>query len=145
MVAGSVLFSLGLSPVAGLATELVVGAAPPERAGAASGMSETGAELGGALGIAVLGSIGAAVYRSQIAIPAGVPDAAGEAARDTPGGAVAAGESLPGGLAADLLHAVDVAFTDAFQAAALTSALVAAAAAVLATLLLRRVRATAAA
>ena len=108
-------------------------------------MSETGAELGGALGIAVLGSIGAAVYRSQIAIPAGVPDAAGEAARDTPGGAVAAGESLPGGLAADLLHAVDVAFTDAFQAAALTSALVAAAAAVLATLLLRRVRATAAA
>ncbi|MEZ0291952.1 MAG: MFS transporter [Solirubrobacteraceae bacterium] len=145
VVAGSVLFSLGLSPVAGLATELVVGAAPPERAGAASGMSETGAELGGALGIAVLGSIGAAVYRSQIAIPAGVPDAAGEAARDTPGGAVAAGESLPGGLAADLLHAVDVAFTDAFQAAAITSALVAAAAAVLATLLLRRVRATAAA
>ena len=39
----------------------------PERAGVASGISETGAELGGALGIAVLGSIGVAVYRSQIA------------------------------------------------------------------------------
>ena len=145
IAAGSVLFSLGLSPVASLSTELVVGAAPPERAGAASGMSETGSELGGALGIAVLGSIGTAVYRSQIAIPPGVPDAAGEAARDTPGGAVAAGESLPADLAGELLHAVEAAFTAALQAAALTSALVAAAAAVLATLLLRRVRATAAA
>ena len=144
-MAGSVLFSLGLAPVAGLSTELVVGAAPPERAGAASGMSETSAELGGALGIAVLGSIGTAVYRTQIAIPAGVPDAAGEAARDTPGGAVAAGDALPAGLASDLLGAAHEAFTDALQAAALTSAVVAAAAAVLAALLLRRVGATAAA
>jgi len=141
VVAGSVLFSLGLAPVAGLSTELVVGAAPPERAGAASGISETSAELGGALGIAVLGSIGAAVYRSQIAIPRGVPDAAQNAARDTPGGAVAAGESLPLDRAAELLHAADAAFTDAFQAAALTSALVAAAAAIVAAVLLRRVRA----
>ncbi|MGH3683039.1 MAG: MFS transporter, partial [Natronosporangium sp.] len=69
VITGSVVISLGLAPVFGLTTELIVGSAPPERAGAASGMSETGAELGGALGISVLGSIGAAVYRSDLAGP----------------------------------------------------------------------------
>ena len=44
------IISLGLAPVFTLTTELIVGSAPPERAGAASGISETGAELGGALG-----------------------------------------------------------------------------------------------
>ena len=52
LVVASVVISLGLAPVFGLTTELIVGSAPPERAGAASGISETGAELGGALGIA---------------------------------------------------------------------------------------------
>ena len=61
------LSSLGLAPVFTLATDLIVGAAPPERAGAASAISETGAELGGALGIAILGSIGTAVYRGAMA------------------------------------------------------------------------------
>jgi DHA2 family multidrug resistance protein-like MFS transporter len=42
-----------------------VGSAPPERAGAASGISETSSELGGALGLALLGTIGTAVYRGQ--------------------------------------------------------------------------------
>ncbi len=83
VVVGSVLISLALSPVFTLTTELVVGSAPPEKAGAASGISETGAELGGALGIAILGSIGAAVYRSGLdTLPAGLPSqAAGAFAR----------------------------------------------------------------
>ena len=55
----------GLAQVIKLGTDLVVGTAPSERAGAASAISETGLELGGALGIALLGSIGAAVYRSE--------------------------------------------------------------------------------
>ena len=80
-----------------LTTDLIVGSAPPERAGAASAISETSAEFGGALGIAVLGSIGTAVYRGAMAdaMPAGVPPEAAEAARDTLGGAVAAAEQLP--------------------------------------------------
>ena len=75
LVTGSVVFSLGLAPVFTLAADLVVGAAPPERAGAASGISETSSEFGGALGIAVLGSVATAIYRSQVtdAVPAGVP------------------------------------------------------------------------
>ncbi len=67
LIVSSVVISLGLAPVFGLTTELIVGSAPPERAGAASGISETGAELGGALGIAFLGSIGVALYRGQLA------------------------------------------------------------------------------
>jgi MFS transporter, DHA2 family, multidrug resistance protein len=142
VVAGSVIFALGLSPVAGMSTELIVGAAPPERSGAASAISETSAEFGGALGIALLGSLGTAVYRSQMAdaVPEGVPTAAAEAARDTPGGAAASGEGLSDGLATELLDAAGHAFTQALQTTALASAALTAATAVLATVMLRRVR-----
>jgi DHA2 family multidrug resistance protein-like MFS transporter len=62
VVAGCIAFALGLAPVFTLATDLIVGAAPPERAGVAAAISETGSELGGALGIAILGSIATAAY-----------------------------------------------------------------------------------
>ncbi|OYW97565.1 MAG: MFS transporter, partial [Bosea sp. 32-68-6] len=57
VVVASVIFSLGFTPVVALTTELVVGSAPPERAGSAAAISETSLEFGGAVGIAVLGSI----------------------------------------------------------------------------------------
>jgi len=87
LAGGSLLISLGLAPVFTVTTDLVVSSAPPERAGAASGISETGAELGGALGIAVLGSIGVAIYRGQLAgaLPPGIPSQATAAAQDTLG------------------------------------------------------------
>ena len=87
LIAASILVSLGLAPVFGLTTELIVGSAPPEKAGAASGISETGAELGGALGIAILGSIGVAVYRGGLnrALPADMPAEASAAAAETLG------------------------------------------------------------
>jgi DHA2 family multidrug resistance protein-like MFS transporter len=140
IVAGSILFSLGLSPVAAVATDLIVGSAPPEKAGAASAVSETGAEFGGALGIAVLGSIGTAIYRARIgdAVPADVPAGAAEAARESLGGAVAAGDALPAPVAAELVDAAASAFTAGFQAAALTGAIVAAVAAALCASVLRR-------
>src|SRR6478609_2502421 len=82
---GSTMFALGLAPVFTLTTDLIIGSAPPERAGAASAISETSAEFGGALGIAIFGSIGVAVYRSMIAdaLPAGIPSQSLEAARAT--------------------------------------------------------------
>jgi DHA2 family multidrug resistance protein-like MFS transporter len=67
IIAACVAYSLGLAPAFTLTTDLIVGNAPPERAGVASAMSETGSELGGALGIAILGSIGTAVYGSMTA------------------------------------------------------------------------------
>ena len=141
LVAGSVVFSLGVAPVGTLATSLIVGAAPPERAGAASGISETSAEFGGALGIAVLGSIGMAAYRSEVAdaLPNGVPPGAAEAARGTLGGAVSVADRLPDPLAAELLDASRDAFTQGLQLTAITSAAIVVGMAVLALLLLRHV------
>jgi DHA2 family multidrug resistance protein-like MFS transporter len=143
IVSASLIFSLGLAPLFTLTNDLILGAAPPERAGAASAISETGAELGGALSIAILGSIGTAVYRSQMAdgVPVGVPSEEAETARDTLGGAVAAADELNGPLATELLDVAREAFTQGMQVAALTSAVAAALTAVLAALLLRRVRA----
>jgi DHA2 family multidrug resistance protein-like MFS transporter len=142
IVAASTVFSLGLAPLFTLTNDLILGTAPPERAGAASAISETGAELGGALSIALLGTLGTAVYRSRLAddLPAGVPPEQAETARDTLGGAVAAGEELPESLASDLLDVAREAFTLGLQVTALTSAVIAAGAAVLAAILLRNVR-----
>jgi DHA2 family multidrug resistance protein-like MFS transporter len=142
LVAGFVIFSLGLAPVFTLATDMIVGTAPPERAGAASAISETGSEFGGALGIAILGSIGIAVYRSEVtdAIPDGLPPEAAEAARDTLGGALAAAGQLPDQLGAGLLDAAREAFAQSLQLIAATSAAVAVGIAILAAVLLRRVR-----
>jgi MFS transporter, DHA2 family, multidrug resistance protein len=140
VVAGSVVVALGVAPPVTLGTDLVVGCVPPERAGVASGISETGAELGGALGIAVLGSIGVAVYRTQIAdaVPDGVPPDASGTAKDTLGGATQAVEGLPGELGQSLLDVAREAFTQGFQVAALVGAAVAVATAILAALLLWR-------
>jgi DHA2 family multidrug resistance protein-like MFS transporter len=142
VVTGSVVFSLGLGPVFILATDLIVGSAPPERAGAASAISETGAEFGGALGIAILGSIGTAAYRSEVidAVPAGVPTAAAEAARDTLGGALAVAEKLPGEAGTALLAAARDAFTQGLHLAVGTGAVVAILVAALVAILLRDVR-----
>jgi MFS transporter, DHA2 family, multidrug resistance protein len=140
VVAGSAVLSLGVAPVGTLATDLIVGSAPPERAGSAAGLSETGAELGGALGIAVLGSVGAAAYRAQMAdtIPPGVPPAAADAARDTLGAALVAAGQLPAELGTALLDAARQAFTEGFQLTAAISAALALALAALAAALLGR-------
>ena len=139
VVAGSVVISLGLGPVLSLTTELIVGSAPPERAGAASGISETGAELGGALGISILGSIGIAIYRRDVGsgLPAGVPADTAAIARDTLGGAVDVAGQLPGQLGAAVLEVAREAFVQGMQVAAGISAVMAIAVAIVAVVVLR--------
>jgi DHA2 family multidrug resistance protein-like MFS transporter len=128
LVSGFVIYALGLAPVFTLATDMVVGSAPPERAGAASALSEMGSELGGALGIALLGSIGTAVYRLRFAADAlpGIPAAALETARATLGGAVDVAQQVGGSAGASLAQAARVAFIDGMHASALAAALAAA-------------------
>jgi DHA2 family multidrug resistance protein-like MFS transporter len=142
IVLSSGAIALALAPVVTLATELAVGSAPPERAGAASGISETSAELGGALGIAILGSIGTAIYRSEMAeaLPAGIPAGAAETARDTLGGAVAIAGQLPDRLGEALTDAAHAAFTTGLRLTAALSALIAVVVAVLAATMLRGIR-----
>lgn len=67
LVAGMVLQSLGMAPVFTLTNDLIIGNAPPQQAGAASGISETASELGGALGIALLGSLATAAFGAALA------------------------------------------------------------------------------
>jgi DHA2 family multidrug resistance protein-like MFS transporter len=143
LVTGSVVLTLGIAPVGTLATDVVIGAALPERAGAASGISETSAELGGALGIAILGRIGTAVYRSEVAdaFPHGVPPEAAEAARDTLGGAVSVADQLPDPLDAQLLDTAREAFTQGLRLTSVTSAAIVLGMAILALVLLRHVSA----
>ncbi|MER5862167.1 MFS transporter [Kitasatospora sp. NPDC002040] len=104
--------------------ELVVTAAPAEQAGAAAACSETASELGGSLGIAVLGAAGAAVYTTQLdgGLPAGLPEGALTAAQDTLGGAVTVAAGLPADLAAQLLGTARDAFTDGLHLAAVVGA-----------------------
>lgn len=134
--------SLGFAPVVTMATDLIIGAAPPERAGAAGALSETGAEFGGALGMAILGSVGTAVYRSKMstAIPAGIPAEAATAAKQTLGSAVteAAQLSTPSGNA--LLHAAHDAFVSGLQIAAGASIIIIGALVMIAFLKLPRVQ-----
>ena len=146
LVTGSVIFALGLAPVVTLGTDLIVGSAPPERAGSAAAISETSSEFGGALGIAVLGSIVRAVYRHAMegAVLSGVPDAAAQAARSTLGGAVAVVANMPAASGAALLDASRGAFAQAFQVTATVSAALVLATAILAALVLRQARANAA-
>ena len=64
VVAVSLLMA-GLAPTTTMGVNLIVGAAPPEQAGAVSGLGQAGNELGGAFGIALLGTVGAAVYHGD--------------------------------------------------------------------------------
>jgi DHA2 family multidrug resistance protein-like MFS transporter len=139
VVVASVVISLGLAPVFGLTTELIVGSAPPEKAGAASGVSETGSELGGALGISILGSIGLAVYRGRTdgALPEGLPVDAVAVAVDTLGGAVSVAAELPAAVADQVLTIARGAFVDGMQLVALISVVLAAGVAGFALLALR--------
>lgn len=135
VLAGTVVMSLGMAPVITIGNEMIITAAPPERAGAASGLSETSAEFSGALGIAVFGSLGMALYRGHLlqALPQGVP---AEAAA-TLGGALAAAKALPQAAGEALVTAARVSFVDAMQLTAIGGALILAAASVIAGRILR--------
>jgi MFS transporter, DHA2 family, multidrug resistance protein len=125
----------GIVMVVSQMTDLAMGAAPAERAGSASSLLETGAEFGGALGMAVLGSIGTAVYRHEIG------SSAPAAARETLGGALAVAGQLPGRAGDALVTAAREAFTSGMHGAAIAGAVLLAGSAVAASATLGRIRA----
>ncbi|MCX3060293.1 MFS transporter [Streptomyces beihaiensis] len=117
LAAAGVLAS-GVVMVLSQLTDLAMGTAPVEQAGTASSLLETGTEFGGALGMAVLGSIGTAVYRHGVA-------AAPAQARQTLGGAIATGDHA-------VIASAREAFTSGMHVASVTGAVVLVGAAVLA-------------
>jgi DHA2 family multidrug resistance protein-like MFS transporter len=136
----------GAIAVMAIANELIMGAVPPARAGAAAAVVETATEFGGAVGIAVLGSIGVAAYRFGLvaAAPPATPPGALAVARDTLGGAATVAGKLPGRLGADLLDAARVSFSHGLNEAAIGAAAVMVLAAILSAVFFRGVRPVAA-
>ncbi len=117
---GIAVLALGTGPLFALGTGLVVGSVPPERAGSAASMSETGNYFGGSLGLALLGVLAAVIYRGRM-----------DGRSDSLAGAVAASRLLPAGQGAELLHDARLAFTASLHVTGLVAAVIFAGLAVL--------------
>lgn len=105
-----VALGLGSAMAQALSTDALIGAAPPERAGAASGLSETAFELGTSLGVAVLGSMLTTTYTRTLVLPEGVPEADQHAVSQTLGAAEAVADTLPPAIGEALHTAAQSAF-----------------------------------
>jgi DHA2 family multidrug resistance protein-like MFS transporter len=141
LIAGFGIVGLCQGPLLALGVGMVVGAAPPEKAGSSSSMAQIANETGASLGIAVMGSVGAAVYAARLAsdLPPGVPGPAAAAAQESLAMAVAVAPDLPPQQAAELLAAARNAFTDGMNVFAAISVGVLAVVAVLVMTLLGHV------
>jgi DHA2 family multidrug resistance protein-like MFS transporter len=119
LLAGAAVMGCGTVAVVAQVCDLALAAIPQRRAGSAASLLETGQELGGALGMALLGSVGTAVYRHDLAgaLPAWLPPVAAKAVRGTLGGADAVASRLPRGFSGTLRTAAQDAFVDGMQAA----------------------------
>lgn len=122
LVGGTVVLYLGVGPSMALGVDMVLGSSPPEKAGATSATSEASTELGAALGIALLGSLAAAVYRGRITVPAAASSADSELARESLPGALAAARDLTVVDSAELLASAHRAFTAGLNVTALVGA-----------------------
>ncbi|ALG10244.1 MFS transporter [Kibdelosporangium phytohabitans] len=109
VVTSQVLLAFGIGGVVTVATDLVMATAPKDRAGAAAALSETANEFGGAIGIAVLGSIAAAVYQANL------PEHIVGPARETLGAAHQTAAHLPAELGGPLLRAANESFVGSMQ------------------------------
>ncbi|MGV9380574.1 DHA2 family efflux MFS transporter permease subunit [Nonomuraea sp. NPDC003707] len=115
----------------------VLATAPRERAGAAAAVSETAFELGGALGIAILGTVLNTAYRTNLQLPTGLSTV--ESARESIAGAVSTATTLPPDQAGQLMRAAQTAFIEGLHVTALVTAALLAVVAVLALIGLRGV------
>ncbi|MEV7601109.1 MFS transporter [Kitasatospora sp. NPDC089797] len=120
-----------------LGADLVLTAAPADKAGAASAVSETAYELGTALGIALVGSVVGSIYASGLVVPAGTDPAAAARAGESLGAAVETAHGLAPELAQPLLASAKAVFVDGMNTAGLLAGALLVAAALLAWRLLR--------
>ncbi|MFL6125774.1 MFS transporter [Actinophytocola sp.] len=139
LLAGFIVLYPAVNPAMALTTGLIVGSVPPEKAGAASGLSTTANDLGLSLGVALIGSVGVAAYRNDIVLPGGLPAGVAGAARESLDGAVSAAQGLPSEVASTVLGPARAAFTSGLNLAAVIAAVVAAVGAVVAATRLRHV------
>jgi EmrB/QacA subfamily drug resistance transporter len=111
------LLGAGMSITSAPATGELMSAVPMSKAGVGSAVNDTTRELGGALGIALLGSIANSAYRAGIDLSGlGLPTGARAQAEESIGAATGVAHTVPGGSAVSERAAT--AFTDAFNLAA---------------------------
>ncbi|KDA05766.1 MFS transporter [Microbacterium sp. CH12i] len=110
LVIAFVVLGLGIGAAETISNELILSSAPAAKAGAASAVSETAYELGAVLGTTILGGIITAFYRGALVVPAGVPEDAAYAARETLAGAYTSAEKLAEPLKSELWDAAASAF-----------------------------------
>ncbi|MHA6785782.1 MFS transporter [Pseudonocardia saturnea] len=96
LAVAAVLVGTGIGLSETITNDAILTAAPADRAGSASAVSETAYELGAVLGTAVLGSVLAAAYRGGVVVPTSIAPAYADASRETLGGAVGAAGRVPG-------------------------------------------------
>nr|WP_062340733.1 DHA2 family efflux MFS transporter permease subunit [Herbidospora sakaeratensis] len=116
MLLPMIVAGLGMGFTFAVTNDTIIASVPRERAGAASAISETATEVGGALGIAVLGSVLGGLYTANLAVPAGIPAEAAHVAGESLGGAVHVASQLPASLGAQLLDAAQRTFVDSMHA-----------------------------
>ena len=123
-----VLLGIGMGITVAPATGSIMSAVPLNKAGVGSAVNDTTREVGGALGIAILGSIANSAYRANIddGVLASLPAEAADAAGESVGAAVQISASLPVEVGAALQAAAGDAFTTAFGNSLLAAAAVAA-------------------
>jgi EmrB/QacA subfamily drug resistance transporter len=134
LIVSGTLFVLAicLANVMAPATSAVMGAVPEAKAGVGSAMNDLLRQLGGALGVAIIGSVMNTVYRDRIGDAlGGLPAAAADVAGDSVGAAVAIANQVGGVAGQALADAARSAFVDALGVAALVAAAIALVTAVL--------------
>jgi EmrB/QacA subfamily drug resistance transporter len=135
-----IVLGLGMGLTSAPATEAIMGVVPKEKAGIGSAMNDATRELGGTLGVAVIGSVFASLYTSRLLLPAGLPTQAAQAARESVGGAFIAAQRVAdaglGPAALQLKAAASSAFFDGFAVGCLVAAGVAALGAIAAAIFL---------
>ena len=135
-----IVLGLGMGLTTAPATEAIMGVVPKEKAGIGSAINDTTREVGGTLGVAVIGSVFASLYASHLSLPAGLPAEAAHAARDSVGGAFIAAQRVAdvglGPIADQLRAAASTSFFDGFAVGCLVAAGVAALGAIIAAIFL---------
>jgi len=120
-----VLLGAGMSVVMANSTTAIMAGLPLAKAGVGSAVNDTSREVGGAVGIAVLGSIVSTVYRGSLGDSlAALPEPAAAAVDDSIGGALRAAQLIGGETGQQLAVAARSAFTDAFGITMLSAAAV---------------------
>ena len=105
------------------ATDSIMGSLPQAKAGVGSAVNDTTREVGGALGVAILGSLLASTFAAGMGdAAAALPPGASEIARDSLGGALAVAQQLGGGTARMLIESARTAFVDGTSFAMLVGA-----------------------